>query len=71
MAEKEKSPVMHRGLPCFEWDPGVEIEDTLETEDERAFTIANGNTQGAGDEQQLNVMQPKIGEIEGEQHINE
>ena len=39
--ENEKQPVMHRGMPCFEWAPGIEIED-IDDEEERALTIANG-----------------------------
>ena len=49
MAEQEEQPIMHRGLPCFEWAPGVEMQDILEIEDERALTIANGDSQGAAD----------------------
>ena len=43
MAEKEKQPIMHRGMPCFEWTPGIKIgEDQYEVEEQR-LTIAHGN----------------------------
>ena len=41
MVEQEKQPIMNRGMPCFEWTPGVVIEDMYETEEERELTIAN------------------------------
>ena len=41
LAEKEKQPIMHRGKPCFEWAPGVEIEDIYDEGDVPSLTIAN------------------------------
>ena len=32
LAEEQDQPLMHRGKPCFEWSPGVEIEDVYEQE---------------------------------------
>ena len=41
LAEEEKQPLMHRRNPCFEWAPGVEIEDIFEEENEPTLAIAN------------------------------
>ena len=41
MAEEQKQPLMNRGKPCFEWSPGVEIEDIFEEEEERVLGIEN------------------------------
>ena len=32
---------MHRGKPCFEWSPGVEIEDIFEEKEDWVLEIAN------------------------------
>ena len=71
MTEQEEQPIMHRGLPCFEWALGVEMQDILEIEDERALTIANDGAQGAADEQELVALQPELGQIEDELPIDE
>ena len=41
MVEQEKHPIINHGMPCFEWTPGVVIEDMYETEEERELTVAN------------------------------
>ena len=38
IAKEEKQPVMHRGNPCFEWAPGIEIENIFEEENEPTLT---------------------------------
>ena len=40
LAAKEDQPIMHRRMPCFEWAPGIEIED-IDEEEERVLAIAN------------------------------
>ena len=45
LAEEQNQPLMHRGKPCFEWSPGVEIEDIYEEEGERVLTIENETEQ--------------------------
>ena len=32
LAEEEKQPLMHNGMPSFEWAPGMEVNDELEEE---------------------------------------
>ena len=44
LAEAEKQPLMHNGLPNFEWSPGTPITDDFETEEEGALTIGNNIT---------------------------
>ena len=45
LAEAEDQPVMHNGLPNFEWSPGEPIEDIEENVQEGILTIANGTEQ--------------------------
>ena len=44
LAESEKQMVMHRGMPSFEWAPGVPIEEEFEDDREGILTIADGIT---------------------------
>ena len=69
MAEQEEHPIMNRGIPCFEWAPGVEIINILEIEDERKLIIANEDAQGAVDEQRLISFQPEKEQIEDEHPV--
>ena len=51
MAEQENQPMMNRGMPYFEWNHGIEIEDFSEIEDERELIIVNGDVHEAMNEQ--------------------
>ena len=46
LAEAEKQKVMHRGMPSFEWAPGVPIEDELEVVHEGTPTTNDGVPDG-------------------------
>ena len=41
LAKAEKQPIMHYGLPNFEWNPEESITDVLKNEEEGTLTIAN------------------------------
>ena len=54
---------MHRGKPCFEWTPGVEIEDVYEQEQEQVLTIENEVEQIVDQEEVHDMIEyPIIGE---------
>ena len=53
LAEEEKQHLIHRGNPCFEWAPGVEIEDIFEEENESTLAIANDIHHEEAQEQNL------------------
>ena len=57
LAEAEKQPIMNRGMPCFEWTPGVEIEDEPDEEDEQQLTISNGCTEVQERHQEIEDVQ--------------
>ena len=45
LAEEQNQPLMHRGKPCFEWSPGVDIRDIYDEEEEQVLTIeSDANT---------------------------
>ena len=41
LAESENQPIMHRGMPNFEWAPGIPINNELEDEPEQVLTIVD------------------------------
>ena len=41
LAKEQKQHLMNREKPCFEWSPGLRIEDIYEEEDEQILTISN------------------------------
>ena len=34
LAEEEKQPTMHKGMPSFEWSPGIDVTNAVEEEEE-------------------------------------
>ena len=60
LAETENQPLMHRGMPNFEWTPGIPINDEMEDEPEQALTIADYET---GEGQPLIEEDIDIGEM--------
>ena len=55
LAEQEKQPLMHKGMPTFEWSSGVEVTDELEEEEDQVLQIQ--------DEAEGNIIEPIL-EIE-------
>ena len=49
---------MHRGNPCFEWSPGVEIEDIFEEEEEQVLGIAKEIEQVEDQEEMQEMIEP-------------
>ena len=43
LAEEERQPIMHKGIPNFEWTPGEFIMDDTHTEQEGIMDIAHDN----------------------------
>ena len=41
LAKTEEQPIMHRGMPNFEWAPKIPIHDEIENEPEQVLTIAD------------------------------
>ena len=63
MAEKEEQPIMNKGMPCFEWAPGMQIgEDPVEMEEQR-LTIASGNLEIEGQDETA-ILQPQLEQIQ-------
>ena len=68
LAEDEKQPSMNRGMSCFDWTPGAQIEDKANAEDERGLTIANEYPEIEEEqEQQLADMLPRLEQLQEEQ----
>ena len=40
LAKGQEQPIMHNGMPSFEWAPGVEVTDVWDDEQEEVLTIA-------------------------------
>ena len=40
LAEEQEQPIMHNGMPSFEWAPGVDISDIWDDEREEVLTIS-------------------------------
>ena len=58
LAEAEEQPIINRGIPCFEWTPGAEIEDEPDVENGQRLTIVNGYTKvGEQDQEQNQVIE--------------
>ena len=66
LAEEQDQPLMHRGKPCFEWSPGVEIEDVYEQEQERVLTIENEVEQIVDQEEVQEMIEHPIADAENE-----
>ena len=64
LAEAEKQPIMNRGMPCFEWTPGVEIEDEPDEEDEQQLTIANECTEVQEGYQEIGDVQQEPAQLQ-------
>ena len=64
LAKAEDQPIMNRGMPCFEWASGAEIEDDPDTDDERRLTIANGPSEIEGQDEILVDIQPQLEQLE-------
>ena len=62
MVKDEKQPIMNWGLPCFEWEPGVPIDDLVGIDKERQLTIANAEETVEEDERQI-LVQPEQGDV--------
>ena len=45
LAVAEKQPIMHRGMPSFEWAPGIPIEDDDEIDPELQTPVNNDTTE--------------------------
>ena len=53
LADQEKQPIMHKGMPSFEWAPGIDIIDELEEADNDLLQIPDGA--------EANIVQPAMG----------
>ena len=50
---------MNRGMPCFEWAPGVQIEDNQDTMEEQSLTVANDDLE-TGEQEEAVTEQPQL-----------
>ena len=64
MAEKEGQPIMNRGMPCFEWAPGVQIGEDPNTMEEQSLTIAIDNLE-MGEQDKAAIVQPQLEGLQG------
>ena len=71
MAEEQEQPIMHRGMPSFEWAPGVKIDDIIEEENEPVLAIADEGHQNDAGEQVALYIEPEIDEEEAGHDIDE
>ena len=69
IAEEQNQPLMHRGKPCFEWSPGMEIEDVQDQEQERVLAIESEVEQIADQEEAQEMIEYPIVDAENEDQL--
>ena len=70
LAETEEQPIMHNGMPSFEWAPGVEVTDEYDEDREDILAIENNVEEVAKFEQPQLMIEDRAEDLPP-QHQNE